>query len=116
MIDPTAPLRHNRLMQSQINLPDLELPAPQMPGCERIDVYLKQRGWPINPRDVEIRDEVWLSGFYGWSVYESKEGTTYWDASPFGTLRPNERPVIIQSEFDNPTAPELALHIKVMSR
>lgn len=107
MFDTTAPARDDRLMAEQAELPDYPLPAPQMPGCERIDVYLAQRGWAIRPRDVEVRDEVWANGFYGWVIFDSPEGTSYRDAHAVGTLNANERPVILG------TFPDSELHIEV---
>jgi hypothetical protein len=110
LFDLTAPARHDRVMTAQAGLPDLELPAPQLPGCERIDVYLAQRGWTVRPRDVQVRDMVHNpeTGQEGWAVYESPPGTGYWGARLIGFLRPGERPRMVG------TWPDSALHIRVL--
>lgn len=110
MIDFTAPARRRALLDSQTNLPDLELPAPMLPGHERIDVYLAQRGWNIQPRDVEVRDMVLnpQTGEYGWAVFNGPEDSTYHGAEFVGFLRANEQPSMVVN------FPNSALHIRVL--
>jgi hypothetical protein len=72
--------------------------APMMPGCERLDVYLKQRfpNQNLNPEEIEIRDHVLRAdGSEGLAIYKCPSGYNYFKAVQLGFLRPNERPMIM---------------------